>query len=121
MITEETQRENEERFDRLQSGLTDLKLLIILIEKLLEQNAKRNRQVDATLTTPSYDTHSSNTKNQLKHTLNVFVPPKVSTGICGTLLSKLDAIILKIGENEVLSSFLLYLPHTIKNFDSVPR
>ena len=45
LISDETQRENEEGFDQLQSEMATLKMLM---EKLLEQNGERNRQVDAT-------------------------------------------------------------------------
>ena len=58
LITTESQRENEEGFDQLQSEMTNPN---VLMEKLLEQNAYRNRQMDAAPTTSSYRTHASNT------------------------------------------------------------
>ena len=48
LVTDETQRENEERFGRLQNEMAILKMLTM---KLLEQNGERNRQVDVAPTT----------------------------------------------------------------------
>ena len=53
----ETQRENEERFNMLQREMSSLKAMM---EKLLEQNNERVRQVDTAPMTSSFAVQSSN-------------------------------------------------------------
>ena len=55
----ETQRENEERFNMLQREMSSLKAMM---KKLLEQNSESVRQVDTAPTTSSFAVQSSNTK-----------------------------------------------------------
>ena len=52
-----SQRANDERFDHLQNEMSALKARM---EKLLEQNDERTRQMDASATTSSYAIRSSN-------------------------------------------------------------
>ena len=59
-ITPETIWENAETFDRLQKEMATLKALM---DKLLEQNGERNRQVYAAPRTSSYGTQASNTNH----------------------------------------------------------
>ena len=51
------QRVNDERFDHLQNEMSALKAMM---EKLLEPNDERTRQMDASATTSSYAVRSSN-------------------------------------------------------------
>ena len=53
-----SQRANDERFDHLQNEMSALKAMM---EKLLEQNDERTRQMDASATTSSYVVRPSNT------------------------------------------------------------
>ena len=78
LIIDETQRENEERFDRLQSEMTNQK---VLMEKLLEQNAERNRQMNAAPTTSSYDTHASNIQLDFSPSVRSLVPGIICDGM----------------------------------------
>ena len=52
-----SQRINDERFDHLKNEMSALKAMM---EKLLEQNDERTRQMDASATTSSYAVRSSN-------------------------------------------------------------
>ena len=58
-IANEIQRESEERFNRLQTEMSTLKAMM---EKLLEQNGEKVRQVDAVPTTSSFGVKASNSR-----------------------------------------------------------
>ena len=68
----DSQRANDERFDHLQNEMITLKAMM---EKLLEQNEERNRQLDTATATSSFAVRSSNMvtgvnrthKNQRNH------------------------------------------------------
>ena len=89
MITGWTERENEESVDGLQNEMTNLK---VLIDKLLEQNAEGNRQVDAAPTVSSYDTQAStividhfqfeNTRTHSAYQLVLILLHRIYTSAC---------------------------------------
>ena len=56
-IRDETQRDNEERFNRLQDEMSSLKAMM---EKLLEQNNERVRQVGTAPNTSAFSVQTSN-------------------------------------------------------------
>ena len=58
-----SQRVNDERFDHLQNEMSALKAMM---EKLLEQNDERTRQMDASATTSSYAVRSSNNATMIR-------------------------------------------------------
>ena len=63
-IRDETQRENEERFKRLQNEMSSLKAMM---ERLLEQNSEGVRKVDTAPTPCSFGVHVSNTRSYFRY------------------------------------------------------
>ena len=61
----DSQRANDERFSQLQS---EMSMLITLMEKLLEQNEERNRQMDTNAATSSFTVRSSNMETGVNRT-----------------------------------------------------
>ena len=63
----DSQRTNDEMFDHLQNEMSALKAMV---EKLLEQNEERTRQMDASATTSSYAVRSSNIHSCLNENMS---------------------------------------------------